>query len=502
MRSAGGIMSFVFEFDAYCENGHATHANASVAAESRPPEAATDETKAEQAERVEEDRGEVHRGQRVPLVRPAEDQVARDVGLVGDRAVGVAERVRVLADAVRLDTVAHLARAVGGPALRPVALDRGSARTGSRRVMMRFAPITPEYPTSMTFDERDVQPDAEAGGEDGRRDEQPHRPHGSAARAAGRSARPRCSGTSSQTRRRVGRPHRSEHVAVVEEPQRDREREQHDEIEVAEREQAAPVDEPDQEERAEPEPDRVAVDLRRRRTRRCSRAPSARRPAAPSTPRRSTRLAVVDGARRDLAGRAREDVHRPRPCAIRRIRDGLRRVPLQPGVRPSGRRRKVASPARSVETRLPAPSGEPPATGPGPWSWSSWSAPVVVAASAEGTKASGSAQATQHEASPPEAPELVAEEVERRDEDDRDRLRDDLPPAEPVEEDEQPQLVDAEDDERDEEEADALVAEVALLARERPVAVPPVVVRPPRRRTRSAPRRARRARAARRRSRG
>src|SRR5690349_13144893 len=36
-RSAGAIESFVLEFDAYCENGHATHANARRAASRGPP---------------------------------------------------------------------------------------------------------------------------------------------------------------------------------------------------------------------------------------------------------------------------------------------------------------------------------------------------------------------------------------------------------------------------------------------------------------------------------
>ena len=37
MSSAGWIMSFVFELDAYCENGHATQAKPSVAARRAPP---------------------------------------------------------------------------------------------------------------------------------------------------------------------------------------------------------------------------------------------------------------------------------------------------------------------------------------------------------------------------------------------------------------------------------------------------------------------------------
>src|SRR5205085_6891787 len=78
--------------------------------------------------------------------------------------------------------------------------------------------------------------------------------------------------------------------------------------------------------------------------------------------------------------------------------------------------------------------------------------------------------------STPERPELVAEEVERHHEHDCDRLRHDLAPAEPVEEDEQPELVDGERGERDDEEAQALLGEVALLLGERPEPVPPVVV--------------------------
>src|SRR5689334_3940393 len=37
IRNAGMIASFVFEFDAYCVNGYAAHANASVAASVVPP---------------------------------------------------------------------------------------------------------------------------------------------------------------------------------------------------------------------------------------------------------------------------------------------------------------------------------------------------------------------------------------------------------------------------------------------------------------------------------
>src|SRR5581483_8832956 len=72
---------------------------------------------------------------------------------------------------------------------------------------------------------------------------------------------------------------------------------------------------------------------------------------------------------------------------------------------------------------------------------------------------------------------LVAEEVQGRDEDDRQRLRDDLAQTEPVEEDGEPELVDEERDDRDDVEAHPLEGEAALLPGERPVPVPPVVRR-------------------------
>src|SRR5207247_3209526 len=75
--------------------------------------------------------------------------------------------------------------------------------------------------------------------------------------------------------------------------------------------------------------------------------------------------------------------------------------------------------------------------------------------------------------SAPKRPELVPDEIERHDEDDRDRGGDDLPPADPVEEDEEPELRGRECHDRDDEEAHALVPEMAFRVRERPVAVPP-----------------------------
>ena len=45
------IASFVFELDAYCVNGYAAHANASIAPSRAPPKRQADEPEAEHASR-------------------------------------------------------------------------------------------------------------------------------------------------------------------------------------------------------------------------------------------------------------------------------------------------------------------------------------------------------------------------------------------------------------------------------------------------------------------
>src|SRR5436190_831383 len=76
----------------------------------------------------------------------------------------------------------------------------------------------------------------------------------------------------------------------------------------------------------------------------------------------------------------------------------------------------------------------------------------------------------------PERPELVADEIERRDEDDRDRLGEHLVHSEGNEGAEDAEVGDV-GDERDHEETQALEAHVAALVSERPDPVPEVVVR-------------------------
>ena len=202
MSSAGWIMSFVFELDAYCENGQATQANASVAASSRPPKRSpTSQSPTRQS-----------RSQRIDVAWAAgsvshfplqpKTQYAGQVGLVGDRAVGVALRVGRLAAAVRLDAVADLAGRVGGPAGRPVALDREVAvglDAGRDPLRRRSRPRADVDHVRVAH----VQPDPEPAEEDGRADQQPDRPDGRAARSAGRASRSR--GSARAARRGRGR---------------------------------------------------------------------------------------------------------------------------------------------------------------------------------------------------------------------------------------------------------------------------------------------------------
>src|SRR5471032_2509689 len=74
-----------------------------------------------------------------------------------------------------------------------------------------------------------------------------------------------------------------------------------------------------------------------------------------------------------------------------------------------------------------------------------------------------------------ERPELVPQEVEGHHERQRQRLREDLAPPEPVEEDDQPQLIGDQRDSGNRKEPHPLIPEVTLRGRKRPAPVPPVV---------------------------
>ena len=156
-----------------------------------------------------------------PVVVPAEEPVARQVGEVGDRPVRVAERVRGLADAVRLDAVADLAARVGRPARLEVVLLREVA-VGALGVR---DPVGADHARVADVDDvRRVLVDAEAkaGEEDGGPDQEPHRNDGPSPRGPIAAGDPEAAGEQPEERR-VGERHGGEDVPSVEEPQRHRE---------------------------------------------------------------------------------------------------------------------------------------------------------------------------------------------------------------------------------------------------------------------------------------
>ncbi len=202
----------------------------------------------------------MRRGEIVPLPRPAEDQVAREIRLVGDRAVGVALWVRGLAAAVRLDALARLALGVAGPARLEPVFDR---EVPVGRLPVRD-PVRADDPRVADVDHvrgADVQTHAEAGREYRRGGEQPDRPDRDRA-GAEPSAPPAPDHAPEQVEERwVGERDAREDIAAVEEPERHREGEQRDQVEVAHAQGSAQVGEADEEQQAEAEPDGDAVDL-------------------------------------------------------------------------------------------------------------------------------------------------------------------------------------------------------------------------------------------------
>ncbi len=169
--------------------------------------------------------------------------------------------------------------------------------------------MTLAYPTSITFESCDVEADAEAGEKDRERREQPDRPH--------RWSRPRRAARRDPDHareqvdhRRVGQRNAREDVSLVEEPQRHREGEQDEQVEVAGGAQTAEVEKAGEEEGAEAEPDDRALDL-----------PAAEGAGVaarhlPGDLRARPRLrdhsgVVVDPPGGDLTGDAVPDVHLP-----------------------------------------------------------------------------------------------------------------------------------------------------------------------------------------------
>ena len=177
IRNSGGSASFVFELDDVLRERIRDPREGERHRQPRPAEAQADEREPEQAEQVEGDRGEVRGGQVVPLAGPAESEVAGQVGLVRDRPVGVALRVRGLAAPVRLDAVADLAVGVG----RAARLSRSSTGKWPYGDLSVRDPVGADHARVADVDHvrgAHVEPDPEARREDGRGREQPDRPDG------------------------------------------------------------------------------------------------------------------------------------------------------------------------------------------------------------------------------------------------------------------------------------------------------------------------------------
>ena len=114
-RNAGGTISFVFEPSAYSVNGYAAQANASVAASLRP--ARRHPISARRPRQSVSNRTDVSRaaGRSPRLAVPAEEPVAGEIGLVHDRSVRVAERLRHLAAPTVLEAPTRVAVQSAGP---------------------------------------------------------------------------------------------------------------------------------------------------------------------------------------------------------------------------------------------------------------------------------------------------------------------------------------------------------------------------------------------------
>ena len=406
----------------------------------------------------------------VPLAAPAEDGVPGQVGEVGDRAVGVAARVRGLAAAVRLDPLADLALGVGGAARLQVPLLR-HVPVGHLAVAIRCAPTTPAKPTSITLRCASTFSPTETGEEDAGRGEQLHRPDGVDARG-GRSRRAIQTQREQVDERRVGERRAPEDLALVEHAERDREGEQREQVEVASEIGRRRSARPRRKTAQKPSQSQTPLIVLPPKAP-ASPAPSSRRPAAPSSLADLARP-VVDLAEHDLARLARPRLDHPlvgrRPVLHLRLR--IRRVAVEPvrdlvlaeedphrlllgqprGPRPgrTGSRRDGRPRRRRARSARPPPPARraraPRARPPGP----------------------GAAS---------EGPELVPHEVPRGDEHDRDRLREHLADLQRVDEQVQDHEVGRERDRRDDEEAKPLVGDVAALATERPEPVPGVVAR-------------------------
>jgi hypothetical protein len=299
-------------------------------AEAGAAEAKAEEREPEQGDAVPEDGRQVRSGQVVPLVAPAEHGEAGHVGQVAHGPVGVAAAVGDLAAPVRLDPLADVAVGVRVAALLAVV----GRHVPVRRLAVLDDPLRADDPGEADVDHvrgAHVQADPEAHEEDGGGEEHPHRPERPGRAAAPLPPDPRHAPEQVEERR-VRERHRREDLAAVEEPERDAEREQDEQVEVSHRAQPAQVGEADEEDRAEGEPDPGVVDLAAER----AAVPAGHLPGHLRARPRLGHLArlVVHLRQGDLArvGQGRPDSHRPdaRLAEVGRVGERLLRVALEP----------------------------------------------------------------------------------------------------------------------------------------------------------------------------
>ena len=125
---------------------------------------------------------------------------------------------------------------------------------------IRCAPITPARPTSITLDARRFMPKRKPARKTVAASRTQTGQSGAALGPAALPADPRHAAQQVEERR-VGERHRREDLALVEEVERDPEREQDEQVEVPDRERLAQVGEAEEEDEAEPAPDPRVVDL-------------------------------------------------------------------------------------------------------------------------------------------------------------------------------------------------------------------------------------------------
>ena len=298
--------------------------------EGRAPESTTDEKQTEYDEQVEGDRRRVGRRQRVPLPGPGKHERRGHVGEVGDRPVRVAAGKGRLAAAVVLDPVAN--RAVR------VLLATGPLRAGDGHVPVRGTavedPVAADHAGVADVDHSprrlEVEADAETPQKDRNRREQPDGPEESGGRGPATETDPAHAHEEVGERWR-GERRAPEHVATVEEPERETEREQHEQVERMPASKPPPVGKADEEDRAERDPHPPGVeDL-----------PAERPDPAPCHAPRDlwarpclgdAPVAVLDPAEGDLPCPSRPDLDSPpaRRLVERGVRRRIGRVPLEP----------------------------------------------------------------------------------------------------------------------------------------------------------------------------